>query len=200
MDGRLFEAARTGNVPLLHQLLFEKPLILADCALFSSQENPLHIAAKAGQLGFMQQVLAQRPDFARQVNADGFRPLDIASAIGYVDIVKEMIKTCPLDVCRLKGRAGRTCLHYATMNERVEIIDELLNSCGECVKDVTSIGETALHLALKYSKLEAFTNLIRWLERLGLEELVNWVDKDGNTILHFAVSRKQLEASSASPG
>ncbi|KAJ0113256.1 hypothetical protein Patl1_00084 [Pistacia atlantica] len=73
--------------------------------------------------------------------------------------------------------------HYAAINERVEIIDELLTTCGECVKDLTSLGETALHLALKYYKLEAFKHLVKWLERLGLEELVNSVNKDGNTIL-----------------
>ncbi|XP_031281817.1 ankyrin repeat-containing protein BDA1-like [Pistacia vera] len=193
MDGRLFEAARTGDVSLLHQLLLEKPSILADCQLIFPHENPLNIATKAGQLAFVQQILKHRPDFVRQSNQDGFRPLDIASAFGYVEIVKE-ITTCYRDVCRLKGREGRTCLHYAAINERVEIIDELLNTSGECVKDVTSLGETALHLALKYYKVEAFTNLVKWLEELGLEELVNSVDKDGNTILHLAVSRKQLES------
>ncbi|KAJ0113259.1 hypothetical protein Patl1_00087 [Pistacia atlantica] len=197
MDGRLFEAARTGNVSLLHQLLLENPLILVDCELVSPYENPLHIATKAGQLAFVQQILKQRPGFVRQSNQDGFRPLDIASAIGYVDIVKE-ITTCHRDVCRLRGREGRTCLHYAAINERVEIIDELLTTCSECVKDVTSLGETALHLALKYYKLEAFTNLVKWLEELGLEELVNSVDKDGNTILHLASVELLLKSSNIS--
>ncbi|KAJ0052793.1 hypothetical protein Pint_00073 [Pistacia integerrima] len=197
MDGRLFEAARTGNVSLLYQLLLENPLILADCELFSPYENPLHIATKAGQLAFVQQILKQRPDFVRQSNQDGFRPLDIASAIGYVEIVEE-ITNCHRDVCRLKGREGRTCLHYAAINERVGIIDQLLTTCGECVKDVTSLGETALHLALKYYKLEAFKHLVKWLEGLGLEELVNSVDKDGNAILHLASVELLLSSSNIS--
>ncbi|KAJ0113253.1 hypothetical protein Patl1_00081 [Pistacia atlantica] len=134
MDGRLFEAARTGDVSLLHQLLLENPLIRADCQLLSPHENLLHIATKAGQLAFVQQLLNQS---------------------------------------QISGREGRTSLHYAAINERVEIIDELLTTCGECVKDVTSLGETALHLALKYYKLDAFKHLVKWLEGLGLEELVN---------------------------
>ncbi|KAJ0053160.1 hypothetical protein Pint_00070 [Pistacia integerrima] len=158
MDGRLFEAARTGDVSLLHQLLLENPLILADCQLLSPHENLLHIATKARQLAFVQQLLNQS---------------------------------------QISGREGRTCLHYAAINERVEIIDELLATCGECVKDVTSLGQTALHLALKYYKLDAFKHLVKWLEELGLEELVNMVDKDGNTILHLTISRKHLEASSS---
>ncbi|KAJ0113048.1 hypothetical protein Patl1_00078 [Pistacia atlantica] len=158
MDGRLFEAARTGDVSLLHQLLLENPLIIADCQLLSPHENLLHVATKAGQLAFVQQLLNQS---------------------------------------QISGREGRTSLHYAAINERVEIIDELLTTCGECVKDVTSLGETALHLALKYYKLDAFKHLVKWLEGLGLEELVNMVDKDGNTILHLAITRKHLEATSS---
>ncbi|XP_031281818.1 uncharacterized protein LOC116140312 [Pistacia vera] len=144
MDGRLFEAARTGDVSLLHQLLLEKPSILADCQLIFPHENPLNIATKAGQLAFVQQILKHRPDFVRQSNQDGFRPLDIASAFGYVEIVKE-ITTCYRDVCRLKGREGRTCLHYAAINERVEIIDELLN---------TSVQAPSVELLLSSSILE----------------------------------------------
>ena len=64
---------------------------------------------------------------------------------------------------------------------------------GDCIKDVTALGETALHLSVKFYKFEAFTKLINLLEILGLEELVSSGDKDGNTVLHLAVSRKQHE-------
>ncbi|KAJ0052794.1 hypothetical protein Pint_00072 [Pistacia integerrima] len=188
MDGRLFEAARTGSVSALHQLLAEKPLVLADCALISPHENPLHVAAKAGQVAFVKEIIKQRADLVTQANQDGFRPLDIASVLGHVEIVEEIIKTCHPDVCRLKGTHGRTCIHHAAINGRVEIIDKLLTSCGDSVRDLTSLGETALHLALKNYKLEVFTNLVKWLEKLGLEkELVNWSDRDGNTVLHLAI-------------
>ncbi|KAJ0113258.1 hypothetical protein Patl1_00086 [Pistacia atlantica] len=189
MDGILFEAARTGSVSALHQLLAENPLVLADCALISPHENPLHVAAKAGQLAFVKEIIKQRADLVTQANQDGFRPLDIASVLGHVEIVEEIIATChPDHVCRLKGTQGRTCIHHAAINGRVEIIDKLLTSCGDSVRDLTSLGETALHLALKNHKLEVFTNLVKWLEKLGLEkELVNWGDRDGNTVLHLAI-------------
>ncbi|KAJ0052796.1 hypothetical protein Pint_00074 [Pistacia integerrima] len=162
MDGRLFEAARTGSVSALHQLLAENPLVLADSALISPHENPLHVATKAGQLAFVKEMIKQKADLVSQENQDGFRPLDIASVLGHVEIVEEIIMTCHPDVCRLKGTHGRTCIHHAAINGRVEIIDKLLTSC-------------------------AFTNLVKWLEKLGLEELVNWGDRDGNTVLHLAI-------------
>ena len=64
---------------------------------------------------------------------------------------------------------------------------------GDCIKDVTALGETALHLSVKFYKFEAFRKLINWLEILGMEELGNSGDEDGNTVMHLAVSRKQHE-------
>uniref|UniRef100_A0A5B6YKW0 Putative Ankyrin repeat-containing protein n=1 Tax=Davidia involucrata TaxID=16924 RepID=A0A5B6YKW0_DAVIN len=196
MDKRLFEAARTGNIGSLQQLLEENPLILADFALISPHENPLHIATKAGQLVFVQEIIRHKPELARELNQDGFRPMDIASSLGYVEIVKELLTSTGPDheICRMVGRHGRTALHYAAIQGRVEIIDELLSSCAESIKDVTVLGETALHLAVKHYKIEAFRKLVGWLQLLGLEELLNYGDNDGNTVLHLAVSRKQLES------
>ncbi|PON99753.1 Transmembrane protein [Trema orientale] len=192
---RLFEASLSGDVEALHQLIKENPLILADYALVSPHENPLHIAIKAGKLGFVKEMLRLKPNLVRELNKDGFRPLDIASALGRVEIVKELITSCTTttSICRLKGRDGRTALHYAAMSGKLDVMDELISSSKECVKDLTALGETALHLALKYYKFQAFRNLIEWLPKLGLEEIVNWGDKDGNTVLHLAVARKQHE-------
>ncbi|GMP62160.1 hypothetical protein CsSME_00024361 [Camellia sinensis var. sinensis] len=119
--------------------------------------------------------------------------MDIASTFGYVEIVTELLTAGP-EICRLSGRDGKTALHYAAMNGRVMVIYHLLSTCEASIKDVTSLGETALHLAVTFCKFEAFECLIKWLERLRMEEIVNWHDRDGNTVLHISVSRKQLES------
>ncbi|XP_062099792.1 ankyrin repeat-containing protein BDA1-like [Humulus lupulus] len=92
-------------------------------------------------------------------NKEGFRPLDIASGLGHVEIVKELL----------------LCLN------------EVISFSAECVKDLTDLEETTFHLAVKYDRFEVFKKLVEWLEKLGLPEIVNWVDRDGNTILHFAI-------------
>ncbi|KAI8023483.1 Ankyrin repeat-containing protein BDA1 [Camellia lanceoleosa] len=193
MENRLSEAARTGNVGALQKLLQENPLILADFALTSPYENPLHIATKARQLVFVREIIKHNPEFASESNQDGFRPMDMASTFGYVEIVTELLGAGP-EICRLSGRDGKTALHYAAINGRVMVIDQLLSTCGASIKDVTALGETALHLAVKFCKFEAFKCLIRWIEQLHMEEMVNWHDRDGNTVLHISVSRKQLES------
>ncbi|EXB72237.1 Ankyrin repeat-containing protein [Morus notabilis] len=169
---RLVEAARMGNVEALHDLIKENPFVLSDYALVSLHENPLHVATKAGQLGFVREIIRLKPESAEEPNREGFRPLDIASAFGHVEIVKELVTSTGNDICRLKGKDGKTAIHYAASSGRLEVMDDLLSFSAECVTDVTVLGETALHLAVKYYKVEALRNLVEWLEKLGLEEIV----------------------------
>lgn len=196
---RLREAAYTGSIKELHQLIgeTENRQILENLVVTSSQENPLHVAIKAGHLGFVQEMLKLKPEFSRAQNQNGFRPLDLASALGHVEIVKELIKISSenIDICRLKGRDGRTAIHYAVINGKVEVMDELLSFSPECVKDVTLLGETTLHLAVKYYQFEAFRKLLEWVKNRGmLEEVVNCADhNDGYTVLHLAVNKRQRE-------
>ncbi|KAK4364301.1 hypothetical protein RND71_015659 [Anisodus tanguticus] len=114
----------------------------------------------------------------------------------YVEIVKELLSTPSCDItCRVRsGTDERVALHYAAINGSVDIIDELVTVSSDSLKEVTYFGETALHLAVKYFKLEALKRLLIWLEHVGMIEMVNKGDKEG-TLLHYAVSRKQLEAS-----
>ncbi|XP_059654281.1 ankyrin repeat-containing protein BDA1-like [Cornus florida] len=188
----LFEAAYTGNVELLHKLLQEKPLILVDVALTSPPESLLHVATKAGQLCFVCELIKHNPELARELSKDGFMPMDIASTVGNVEIVKELLRV-DNKICRLKGKDQRTALHYAAIKGRVGVIDLLLSTCPNSVEDVTIRGETALHLAVKSHQIEAFSALLKWLQRLSMETVINWSDCNGNTVLHVAASTKQLE-------
>ncbi|KAL0464267.1 UNVERIFIED_CONTAM: hypothetical protein Slati_0314300 [Sesamum latifolium] len=193
MDQRMLNAACSGDVNMLHQLLDENPFILSDYLLMNSHENPLTIATKANQLVFVREVLRLRPELAVELNQDGYRPLDVAAAYGHVEIAAEILAAGP-EICRVAGRDGRTAIHYAT-NGRVEIIDQLMAACSDSAKDVTTFGETALHLAIKSFKFESVKSVLHWVEKVGMVEVVNWGDKEGNTALHYAASRKQLEAS-----
>ncbi|KAL2460948.1 Ankyrin repeat family protein [Abeliophyllum distichum] len=191
MDSKkLLDAARAGNLEVLENFLEENPSILADLRLISPTESLLHVATKAGQLNFVLQLLKLDPEIAGELNKDGFRPLDIAVIMGNLSIVKELLRAnCKL--CRLKGKYQRTALHYAAMKGRVDIIDELLSTCPDSIQDITDHGETSLHLSVKNYQFDACSMLINWLERLGMESLVNLGDCDGNTVMHIAVLTKQ---------
>ncbi|KAK9155076.1 hypothetical protein Sjap_002556 [Stephania japonica] len=156
MDGRLFVAARTGNVGDLYWLLKEDPLQLHAVALVSGAT--LHIASMTGHLDFVKEMTRLMPGFARELNQDGFSPMHLAAANGYLEIVRELLKI-DCNLCRLKGRERRTPLHFAVVKGRVEIIKELLSSCPESVENVTIGGETLLHLAVMNYHFEAFETM-----------------------------------------
>ncbi|XVF33656.1 hypothetical protein REPUB_Repub17cG0186700 [Reevesia pubescens] len=190
---KLFEAARTGNIELLHDLLGINPLILTDVALSCSSETPLHVAVMAGQVDFVQQIIKYKPGFAGEMSKDGYRPLDIAAVIGHIDIVKQLLKI-DLQICRLPGKDQRTALHYAAAKGRVEIINEFISTCPKSITDVTICGETALHLAVKNNQFPAFSVLIKWLEKLNDRTVINFRDRDGNSVLHLATARRQCNS------
>ncbi|KAA8515823.1 hypothetical protein F0562_018566 [Nyssa sinensis] len=191
MDRRLFEAAWTGNVEYLLQLMKDDPCMLSAVAL-AGAETPLHIACMAGHLSFAKEVMKLRKEFAGELNQDGFSPLHIASANGYLEIVKELLKV-DHNLCLLKGRERRTPLHYAAIKGRVDVIRELLSASVDSIAEVTARGETALHLAVKNNQFEAFKFLAEHLKQFNKDDVFNKKDEQGNTILHLAVSRKQYE-------
>ncbi|KDP45185.1 hypothetical protein JCGZ_15050 [Jatropha curcas] len=66
--------------------------------------------------------------------------------------------------------------------------------CPQAAREVTHKEETVLHLAVKNNQSEAVKSLLSLLKRNNLiDDLVNCVDQDGNTILHRATARKQVQ-------
>ncbi|KAA8550411.1 hypothetical protein F0562_002095 [Nyssa sinensis] len=195
MDERLAKIARLGDVVALNALLKEDPFILEKVDLAPVAETPLHIAVLAGKTDFVKEMLKRMPAFAQEINEDGFTPIHMASARGHIDIVRELLMFGKDHLCLLKDKGARTPLHCAAIKGRVEIIKELLdNSCHQAVHEVTTRGETVLHLAVKNNQFEALSVFVDWLKRNGgLEELLNAEDKGGNTISELAKATKQLQ-------
>lgn len=196
MDKRLFEAASTGDVDSLFVLVNNNAFLLDSVDLYGS-DTPLHVACMAGQINFVREILNLRQQYAREVNQDGFSPLHIAAAKGHVEIVRELLKIGH-ELCLLKGREMRIPLHYAAVKGRVQVMEELISACSESVEQVTVRGETALHLAVKNSRFEAFVLLVEHLTRSGKEHMLNMKDSHGNTILHLAVALKLYEVCTSS--
>ncbi|XVF54846.1 hypothetical protein PTKIN_Ptkin05aG0213900 [Pterospermum kingtungense] len=191
MDIRLFEAAQTGNIDSLHQLLRENAVLLDQIAPFSS-ENPLHIAYAAGQFEFVKEIINLKPEFAKEVNRDGFSLMHMAAVSGHLEIVRELMKLDP-SLCRQQQATHdmKTPFHLAAIKGRANEINEMVLGCAQCIEDVTLQNETALHLAVKHSQFEAVSVLVHWIRELKKEDVFNMKDEQGNTVLHVATWRKQ---------
>ncbi|KAJ8446703.1 hypothetical protein Cgig2_002865 [Carnegiea gigantea] len=192
MDLSLLKAAQQGDTDQLKALSEEDPLLLQKFALSNYPDSPAHIAALTNQPYFLREILQKMPSFAWDRNKAGLTPLHIASAMGNIDMVREILEVSGPDLCLMKEKGGLTALHYASIKGRVEVIEELLSECPEVVRGVTAKGETALHLAVVYSQFEALGIMI---ENLGFEdeEVLYAVDCHGNTIFQLAERMKQLE-------
>ncbi|GLT48536.1 hypothetical protein SLA2020_221560 [Shorea laevis] len=194
MDERLSEASRKGDTATLCKLLEEDPMILEDSSRHASVDTPLHIASLLGHSDFVGKILNLKPGFARMVNRKGYTSLHLASATGQVEVVRELLRSDwenKHELCKQKDRKGRTALHLAVIRGRDNVVAELISACPESSREVTDTGETILHLTvMNENGCQALRNLVG---RLKNEELLNWKDKEGNTVLHLAAARKQHE-------
>ncbi|XP_060169184.1 ankyrin repeat-containing protein BDA1-like [Lycium barbarum] len=191
MDRRLWEAAQKGDVHHLQSLIKEVPFLLGAVSL-AGNGTPLHIACLSGHSEFAKEIIHLRPEFARELNQDGFSPLHIASANGDIEIVKQLL-SIDRNLCLLKGKDRRIPLHYAVVKGRKHVIMELLVASPDSAEEVTARGETCLHLAVKNYQFEAFKLLLDNLKEFNKYDLLNKKDIQGNTVLHLTVSTKQYE-------
>ncbi|KAI6682164.1 hypothetical protein NL676_036045 [Syzygium grande] len=92
MESELYEAAVEGNVPSLLELLAKDKLLLERIMNGNHTENRLHIAAMLGHLGFVEEVLAQKAELAREQDSQSSTPLHLVAAKGYLNIAASLLR------------------------------------------------------------------------------------------------------------
>ncbi|KAF8028563.1 hypothetical protein BT93_E1251 [Corymbia citriodora subsp. variegata] len=192
MELRLLEAAQKGNIDELNSLIKSNGLILEEMAFKGAGNTPLHLACVAGHLDFVQELLKLMPKFVEKVNVDGFSPLHIAAARGDVEIARELLRV-DQHLCFVKGRERRIPLHYAVANGELHVMKLLLSTSPESIVERTAREETALHLAVKNNRFDAVVALVEHLKQNEKEQVINWKDHKGNTVLHLAAAVKNFE-------
>ncbi|KAF8028511.1 hypothetical protein BT93_E1206 [Corymbia citriodora subsp. variegata] len=192
MERRLLEAAQKGNIDELNDLIKSNGLILEEMALKGAGNTLLHLACVAGHLDFVRELLKLMPKFAEKVNVDGFSPLHIAAARGDVEIARELLRV-DQHLCFVKGRERRIPLHYAVANGELHVMKLLLSASPESIVERTAREETALHLAAKNNRFDAVVVLVEHLKQNEKEQVINWKDHKGNTVLHLAAAVKNFE-------
>ena len=203
MDERLKQFAENGDVNAFYQLIREDEKLLEHIDELTFADTPLHIAASAGQIPFAMEMMGLKPSFARKLNQNGFSPIHLALQNGRIELVRRLLQIDG-DLVHVKGRGCLTPLHHIVKSgKHLDLLEEFLLVCPDSIVDVTRRNETALHIALKYNRLEVFKFLVTWLgvivyenAKLYQRTVLNWKDDEGNTVLHIAVSKNQSQASS----
>ncbi|TYG51606.1 hypothetical protein ES288_D10G272000v1 [Gossypium darwinii] len=197
MDERMMEAAQTGDINLLYELILNDPYVLQRIDDVPFFHTPLHVAASAGHIEFMMEMVNLKPSFARKLNQAGFSPLHLALQNNRTLGVLQLLKF-DNGLVRVKGREGFTPLHHVIQTGDVDLLIKFLTVCPKAIEDVTVRNETVFHLAVKSDMFEAFQVLVGWLIRSRHvsaqrweNELLSWADIDGNTVLHIAAIRNR---------
>ncbi|KAM3322162.1 hypothetical protein P3S67_003313 [Capsicum chacoense] len=181
MNQRLVDVCEVGDIDRFYSL--NPDLERIDQIPFV--DTPLHVTASAGKPQLSIEILSLKPSFGRKLNSDGLSPLHLDLRKEHVEIAKRLIKHGPQLI--------RVSLHYVAETENVYLLGEFLYSCPASIKDLTLRGETALHVAVKSSKLNSVIVLLGWIQRTNNREILKLKDEKGNTVLHTAVSTNQLQ-------
>nr|POE71067.1 ankyrin repeat-containing protein bda1 [Quercus suber] len=167
-------------------------------------DTPLHIAVSIGHIPFATEMMGLKPSFAWKLNPDGFSPIHLVLQNRHIELVRWLL-LFDGDLACVKGRERLTPLHYvvATSDHHLDLLEEFLLVCPNSIADVTVQNETALHIALKYDKLNTFMFFVGWLGRNLSKNaefyergVLNWEDDHGNTVLHVAILKNESQASS----
>ncbi|KAL4601341.1 hypothetical protein ACB092_11G265900 [Castanea dentata] len=197
MNERMRQAAESGNINALPQLIGEDVNVLDHIDQEPFIQTPLHVAASAGHIQFATKMMILKASFAHKLNPDGFSPIHLALQNGHIELVRQLVEI-DSDLVRVKGNESITPLHYVveTGDCHIDLLDKFLLVCPDSIKDVTAQDETALHIALKNDQLKAFKFLVGWLGRnffknssSNLQSVLDQKDMDKNTVLHITVSK-----------
>ena len=200
---KLKQVAQDGNIDNFYRLIREDAKLLEAIDELPFVDTPLHIAASVGNVPFAMEMMRLKPSLVSKPNPDGFSPLHLALQREQIEMVRRLLQVDG-DLVRMKAKEGMTLLHYAIITyDRLDLLVEFLSLCPHSIEDVTIRNETALHIALKYDKLEAFKLLVGWLRQnrsknslFWERKVLNWKDGEGNTVLHVAISKNQPQACS----
>ncbi|KAL4296909.1 hypothetical protein GQ457_12G024000 [Hibiscus cannabinus] len=182
MEKKLYDAAVQGNKLSLLNLLEDDALLLDRFITGRYPETPLHVASMLGHLEFVDEVLARKPELAKEVDSRKSSPLHLAAAKGYLQVAKSLLQVNP-DMCLVCDIDGRNPLHIAAMKGHLGLLRELVQARPWAARRLMEQGETILHACVRCNQLEALKLLV---ERVSDHEFVNSKNVHGNTILHLA--------------
>ncbi|XP_064987572.1 ankyrin repeat-containing protein ITN1-like [Musa acuminata AAA Group] len=194
MDPRLEEAAYAGDLTLLRRLLQEDRLLLHRQAIAAAHlsDSPLHIAASLGHSDLVREILTVNPELAHGRNREGLSALHLAAAQGHLSVVNELLQyAAAANICLATDNDGFMPAYTAALRGRLDVLTVLLDSCPESARAVTSQGDSIFHLTVKSNSFETVQFLLNRTDEN--DELLNSGDAKGNTVLHLAVARKQLQ-------
>ncbi|MFQ6655692.1 hypothetical protein Gotur_026136 [Gossypium turneri] len=150
MDERMIQAAQTGDINLLYELILNDPYVLQRIDDVPFFHTPVHVAASAGHIELMMEMIKIKPTFAKKLNQAGFSPMHLALQNDRTQAVLRLLRFDE-GLVRVRGREDLTPLHRVVQTGNVDLLIKLLAVCPEAIEDVT-----VRDLAVKMTCLKHF--------------------------------------------
>ncbi|KAF8008325.1 hypothetical protein BT93_K2104 [Corymbia citriodora subsp. variegata] len=164
-------------------------------------DTPLHDATGKGKTKVAMEIAILKASFPRKLDQGGYSPMHLVLQNKHYHTMRALMTLNP-ELVRVHRRGGITPLHFVAGKigdneqenmELLELLAKFLLTCKSSIKDLTNQCETAVHVAVRASNIEAFKVLFGWLKLVHLTVILDWKDQDGDTILHIATSERQPE-------
>ncbi|XP_071742058.1 uncharacterized protein [Rutidosis leptorrhynchoides] len=184
----------------------------------------LYDASLEGNVTTLKMLIQEDPLILDKITLNHYddMPLHIASLLGHLDFVKEVLIRKP-ELSMEYDSQKRLALHIAAAKGHVEIVRALVSAKPMTCSSLDRDGRNAIHLAAIRGRYEVVKELMQvhphaaramvqqdtilhlcvkynqlevlklLIDTIGDHEFVNSKDIDGNTILHLAVADKQTE-------
>ena len=198
----LWETASQGPPKRMKLLIRNKNYLELSDAKSSNGDTLLHVAIKSGQLEIAILLVNEGKANVQQTDKEGNTPLHLASRAGYVTIVQCLIVEGAAKI-EARNHLGFTPLFLACRYGRFEVVKCLVQDFsartdrrflfddknGQSCSVVTG---TLLHHIVHSVRANTCLQLIQWL-LLQTNASIFATDDEGNTLLHVACKRGQLE-------
>ncbi|CAL5322059.1 unnamed protein product [Camellia sinensis] len=120
----------------------------------------------------------------------------LACKLGDLETVEVLIRR-NRKLCFAKDGFGRTALHIAAENGKVDLINLILRYCPESVNEVTDkTGDTCLHVAVKNNQIDVVRHLLKCVteERPDFLHVLDFKDCTRKTVVQFSKQFQALRA------
>ncbi|PPR89353.1 hypothetical protein GOBAR_AA31334 [Gossypium barbadense] len=148
-------------------------------------DERLKRAAETGNLDALYSFIHHDANVFKRIDKMEFvdTPLHVAAVAGNTGLI------------RVEGKEGFSDLHHVALDENyIHLLSRVLNTCPDCIFDLTVRRQTALHIAAESNNFEAFKAMLEWIQsafednKSMRSKILNFQDKDSNTVLHLAAS------------
>ncbi|KAK9204169.1 hypothetical protein WN943_014427 [Citrus x changshan-huyou] len=154
-------------------------------------DQRLNEAAQAGNVDALYELIWEDAYLLDQIDQVPFvdTPLHTAASMGHINFALEIMRLKP-SFARKQNQYGFCPLHLALQKTHTQMVLRLIDVDRNLV---TIRKETALHVAAKNDKLEVLEVMLGWLRFVNKDDILNWKDDEGNTLLHISISRSHIQ-------